>query len=251
MRITNKNDYHLHPGHSHPRYLHLGASRLELLSAGIRAALVNDSWIHLGDPSPIAGLNRFSILGQLREAMRRWRSKLSAPTLDQLYNSTDFRPWVYRAHEALEFDDCSFDFIFSEHFFEHLTMVEAMALLRECRRVLSPKGVIRIVVPDADLRTYGPPEPIGFPSRFMRDSHPQKHRSRWTVYTLSEALNLVGFRPKPLVYCTLDGQFIQTSPNPATPPYRSDSGPIVFRMDYISRPMSLIVDGIVPDKADA
>jgi predicted SAM-dependent methyltransferase len=240
MRITNKNDYHLH----------LGASRLELLSAATRAALCTDSWVHLGDPSPIAGSNRYSILGQLREAKRRWHADLAAPEVDQLYKSTDFRPWVYRANEPLDFGNGVFSFIFSEHFFEHLTMGQAMALLQECRRVLRARGVIRIVVPDADLRTYGPPEPIGYPSRLMRDDHPQKHRSRWTVYTLSEALNLAGFRPKPLVYCTLDGQFIQTSPDPATPAYQSDCAPIVFQMDYISRPMSLIVDGVVPDEAD-
>ncbi len=39
-------------------------------------------------------------------------------------------------------------FIFTEHFLEHLTREQGLVLLEDCRRVLRPGGVIRVVVPD-------------------------------------------------------------------------------------------------------
>lgn len=44
--------------------------------------------------------------------------------------------------------DNSVDFIFSEHFIEHVTKQQAVILLKECYRVLKPGGVIRISTPD-------------------------------------------------------------------------------------------------------
>lgn len=42
----------------------------------------------------------------------------------------------------------SVDFIFSEHFIEHLDYFEGLYLLKECFRVLKPGGVLRISTPD-------------------------------------------------------------------------------------------------------
>ena len=42
----------------------------------------------------------------------------------------------------------SIRFIYSEHFIEHITIDEALLLLRECCRVLTTDGVIRISTPD-------------------------------------------------------------------------------------------------------
>jgi predicted SAM-dependent methyltransferase len=42
----------------------------------------------------------------------------------------------------------SFDFIFSEHMIEHLSFQEGVGMLKECRRVLKPGGVIRIATPN-------------------------------------------------------------------------------------------------------
>ena len=41
--------------------------------------------------------------------------------------------------------------IFTEHMIEHLAIRDALALFRECRRVLRPGGVLRIVVPDGEI----------------------------------------------------------------------------------------------------
>lgn len=41
--------------------------------------------------------------------------------------------------------------IYSSHFLEHLNYQEGLKFLKECRRVLAPDGVVRIIVPDASL----------------------------------------------------------------------------------------------------
>lgn len=50
----------------------------------------------------------------------------------------------------LPYSDNSVDFIFNEHFIEHLTRREAFMFLKECYRVLSYKGVLRISTPDLE-----------------------------------------------------------------------------------------------------
>jgi predicted SAM-dependent methyltransferase len=42
----------------------------------------------------------------------------------------------------------SVQFIYAQHFFEHLTRDEGIAFLRECKRVLVPNGVVRLSMPD-------------------------------------------------------------------------------------------------------
>jgi predicted SAM-dependent methyltransferase len=50
--------------------------------------------------------------------------------------------------EPLPLADATVRYIFSEHFIEHIPQPVAEALLRECRRVLEPDGVLRISTPD-------------------------------------------------------------------------------------------------------
>lgn len=52
------------------------------------------------------------------------------------------------AGEFFPLPDSSVDYIYSEHVFEHLTYSDAVNMLRECHRVLKPRGVIRISTPD-------------------------------------------------------------------------------------------------------
>ena len=44
--------------------------------------------------------------------------------------------------------DASFDYVYSEHLFEHLTYPEATNMLKECYRILKPNGIIRIATPN-------------------------------------------------------------------------------------------------------
>lgn len=50
----------------------------------------------------------------------------------------------------LPFQDNSIDFVFNEHFFEHLTVDEAQLVIKDLMRVLKPGGVMRIAMPDLE-----------------------------------------------------------------------------------------------------
>ncbi len=55
---------------------------------------------------------------------------------------------VWDLREALPLPSASVRFIFHEHFFEHLTVPEGLALLKESHRLLMPGGVLRVSMPD-------------------------------------------------------------------------------------------------------
>lgn len=55
---------------------------------------------------------------------------------------------VLDVSHGLPFEDVAF--IFAEHFIEHLHYRDAVALLRECRRVLRDDGVLRLSTPNLD-----------------------------------------------------------------------------------------------------
>jgi predicted SAM-dependent methyltransferase len=50
--------------------------------------------------------------------------------------------------QPLKFKDESIEYIYSEHFIEHITRDQALSLLRECRRVLTTGGTIRLSTPN-------------------------------------------------------------------------------------------------------
>lgn len=52
---------------------------------------------------------------------------------------------------TLPFPDNSFDGIFSEHCFEHISLEAFKHVLSECYRMLKPGGDLRIVMPDGEL----------------------------------------------------------------------------------------------------
>ena len=49
---------------------------------------------------------------------------------------------------ALPYDNASVDYIYNEHFLEHITHEEGINFLQECRRVLKPGGILRISTPN-------------------------------------------------------------------------------------------------------
>jgi predicted SAM-dependent methyltransferase len=63
---------------------------------------------------------------------------------------SSFYPGVqtYDIRKGLPFADLSFDVCYSSHLIEHLNQSDAKKLLAECQRFLTPKGIIRLVVPD-------------------------------------------------------------------------------------------------------
>jgi len=119
------------------------------------------------------------------------------------------------ARKPFPLPDASFDLVFSEHMLEHLSYGDGLACLRECRRVLRPKGRIRIATPslaqlaqlyDAELsevqRRYvrwaidsfvpgaGAPLPGFVVNNFM---HAWGHRFVYDRDTLRHALTAAGF----------------------------------------------------------
>jgi SAM-dependent methyltransferase len=100
--------------------------------------------------------------------------------------------------------DASVDAIFTEHMLEHLTYGEAVALIRECARVLRPGGVLRIVVPDfeeparsyADAQGHVATDGSGNALRLIALAnivHGHAHRSIWDGDTLILLLGQAGF----------------------------------------------------------
>ncbi|GEP44588.1 methyltransferase domain-containing protein [Brevifollis gellanilyticus] len=238
------------------RCLHLAASRFERLSRPATALLCQPGWIHLGEP-PIdwpAEVREQMRFGNWTGATRLWlashyrrlRPRYSAEELAQLYAACEFREFFFQAGGRLDFEDASFDFIVSEHFFEHLQLPDALALMKECQRLLRPGGVIRTSVPDADLRGYAPPEPPGYPGAIVPWDHHQKHKSRWNVHSFSELLRLAGLEPRPIQYCTSDRQYHDDLKLAASADPQHAAADLIATTDYFRRLPSLIMDGIKP-----
>ncbi len=110
--------------------------------------------------------------------------------------------WDLRA--GLPFSNQSVESIFSEHLFEHIPLPSVMILLKECRRVLAPDGVIRIGVPDLEryVRAYLGNDPIidevrpGRPTRAIAISeifYFHNHRAAYDAETLCLLLTESGF----------------------------------------------------------
>lgn len=241
----------------------LGASRLENLDPKVLQVFLDKTWIHLGDPKVSketlyrhAGIDFTKFLGLrsicniLRKSLKKVlvhgeKPRTEIKDSEELYRRTNFKEFYYRKGSILPFESSSLEFIFSEHFLEHLFFDEALSLMRECYRILKPFGVIRTCVPDADLRTYESPEPIGFPDVTLPYIDPTKHKIRWSVYSLADTLQIAGFEPIPLRYCDKLGQYIRHHPIDYKISYEHcPEQQMIFDLSYIKRINSLIVDGI-------
>ncbi len=242
---------------SPPRRLHLAASRFERLPRQITDVVCQPGWVHLGEPpldwraevAEAMAVRNFPAAARLSAAWayRTMRPRYTPEELAKFYSAGEFRIFHYAVGDRLDFADDTFSFVFSEHFFEHLFLDQSIALLRECHRIMQPGAVIRTAVPDADLRTYARPEAPGYPSLKTPWTHHQKHKSRWNVYSLSEALSVAGFVPRPVMHCTKEGEFIEAVPSAPTGPYTGcPHFELISSLRYFRRMPSLIVDGIKP-----
>lgn len=57
---------------------------------------------------------------------------------------------LWDLRQGLPFEDKSCELVHSEHVFEHFTAEDALNLMRECRRVLIPGGVMRVGMADLE-----------------------------------------------------------------------------------------------------
>src|SRR4051794_33117528 len=89
-------------------------------------------------------------------------SVLSAARYERLL-AADPAIIAWDLRKGVPFPDASFDLVYHSHVLEHLERNNAQRLLAECRRVLKPSGVLRVVVPDLEvlMRDYGRTLPCG------------------------------------------------------------------------------------------
>jgi predicted SAM-dependent methyltransferase len=230
------------------------------MSPAALSVFLDDSWLHLGESEPLetTPLKRFqdhvqgyglpsAILSLPRSAIRcvrRPRTGLPAPDV----SGTNFEPFHFGLDSPLSASDRSFDFVFAEHFIEHLFLDEALFLVDEVFRLLRPGGVFRVVCPDADLRRNCPPEQVGHPSEKVGWDHPDKHKSRWSVRSLPEVLGRAGFEPHAVRYYSVAGELCQFAGDAAVWFPQATERDLVSRTDYLRRPESLIVDGFKPQR---
>ena len=251
------------PDLSSIKRLQLGTSRLENLEPKLLETFLDKSWLHFGD-APVSEHNikkwtwqnfvrkykRRSLPGHivhnLGKLFKKKGKQYSQEELEQLYEGTNFVEFYFSKGDQLPLEEESIDFVFSEHFFEHLFLDEILALFRECNRILKPNGVFRVCVPDSDLITICEPEVVGFPETHMPFTDPRKHKTRWSIYSLCEALCIAGFSPYPLVYSDKTGKQKRQLPISGDERYsKCPEQDLVYRMDFILRTEnSLIVDGV-------
>ncbi|HJQ38099.1 MAG TPA: methyltransferase domain-containing protein [Thermoanaerobaculia bacterium] len=94
------------------------------------------------------------------------------------------------------------EFIFAEHFIEHLTLADGLQFLRECRRVLANDGVLRLSTPNLDwvwLTHYKPPSELTTDEELFgcleinRAFHGWGHQFLYNSHVLGRALRSAGF----------------------------------------------------------
>ncbi len=94
------------------------------------------------------------------------------------------------------------EFIFAEHFLEHLTLADGLLFLRECRRVLAKDGVLRLSTPNLDwvwLTHYKPPSEMTKDEELFgcleinRAFHGWGHQFLYNKHVLERALRSAGF----------------------------------------------------------
>jgi predicted SAM-dependent methyltransferase len=170
-----------------PRDAREGAAELKL-NIGCGTSVV-EGWVNI-DNSPSILLSRL-------------------PFGRRIFRTPDWPRGVRRAdvRKGIPFPDSSVSIVYSSHTFEHFTYEESLAVSRECFRVLSPGGILRIVVPDLGImvRDYlaGAADPMAshrFVSRLLlttsvRDIlHPgAHHKQMFDARSLAHMLQEAGF----------------------------------------------------------
>jgi predicted SAM-dependent methyltransferase len=85
-------------------------------------------------------------LGCGPHGMQGWINLDLDPPNQSLYRKADLSQGLPPVFERE-----SVDFIYSEHFIEHITREQALKLMKDCFRVMKPGGVMRISTPDLDF----------------------------------------------------------------------------------------------------
>ena len=97
-------------------------------------------WVNV-DGSWNARLAKYPILRRMLHLLR----VTSSDKIEVHWNPNVF---IHDVRRRLPFRDSSASTVYSSHLFEHLYFEESQQLMRECFRVLTEGGVLRVVVPD-------------------------------------------------------------------------------------------------------
>jgi predicted SAM-dependent methyltransferase len=116
-----------------------GAARELKLHLGCGSTVV-PGWENI-DKSPSIVLARVP-------ALRRALATVHVLTPEQA--NADFPSGIVRAdvRRGLPYEDATVHYIYSSHMIEHMSRWQGLALVKECRRVLMPDGVLRLATPD-------------------------------------------------------------------------------------------------------
>jgi predicted SAM-dependent methyltransferase len=98
------------------------------------------------DFSPLVRLGRYPRVARVLNAARI----LSRKRYERLLR-TDPNIICWDLRKGIPFESDTFDVVYHSHFLEHLDRRDAPGFLEECRRVLRPNGIIRVVVPDLQV----------------------------------------------------------------------------------------------------
>jgi len=100
------------------------------------------------------------------------------------------------ALKRLPFEENQVDFIFSEHFIEHLPETKIRRFWKECQRILKPGGWMRHSTPDLDffIRLYGGKiKNVTLDAFYSRIRHIRKETPHPCIF-MNEVLHLWGHR---------------------------------------------------------
>lgn len=91
---------------------------------------------------------------------------------------------VWDITNTLPFPDDSCEFIYNEHFMEHLRLQDAVGFMRECYRVLQPGGVLRVGMPSVaeSVRCY-------YENDWRNQPWLEKYGYNW-IQTRAESINI-------------------------------------------------------------
>jgi len=99
----------------------------------------------------------------------------------------------------------SIEMMVAEHVWEHLTLEESLLALRNCFAYLRPGGHLRIAVPDGNHPNADYIEMVK-PGGYGYGSH--DHKVLYSISSLSELLEKVGFKAKGLEYFDENHNFV-------------------------------------------
>jgi predicted SAM-dependent methyltransferase len=180
------------------RLYRLARYELQLLSVSIGSAL---------SPSQRSARNRYRGARGLKVQIGSGRNRVEGWVNIDGGAAADLRMDL---RQPLPFADGSVALIFTEHFLDHLAYPHGVArVLGECRRVLEPGGVMRVVVHDAELllRAYVARD-VGF-FRAIGALDPQSEVAPTPIAAVNHLFRFNGFHQFIYDFETLEREFLR------------------------------------------